>query len=120
MEPRPSAPPRPPTDAVIDALLRSGEAVLQGTAPDTGHRLSRLPVRRVMRPAPLSVGPEMSVAAVAQRMRALDVDCLPVVESGRLIGVVRRRDLEAALELRSAMLVADYAGEPEGSSGSGM
>ena len=100
MESSPPEPPRPPTESVIAALLRTGDAVRLGEAPDLRHRLSRLRVRRCMRPPPLAVDPEMSVAEVEERMRTLGISWLPVVEGGRLVGVVARRDLEAALELR--------------------
>ncbi len=36
---------------------------------------------------------EDSVRAAAERMRALDIGCLPVFEGGRIVGVVTDRDL---------------------------
>ena len=40
-----------------------------------------------------SVDGSDSVQAAAERMRVLDVGCLPVFESGRMIGIVTDRDL---------------------------
>ena len=101
MDPRP-VPSRARSESIVASLLKTGEDVRSGAAPDPGYRLRRLRVRRYMQPAPMAVDPEMSIAEVGERMRALGVDCLPVVEGGRLVGVVRWRDLEALLDLRGA------------------
>lgn len=50
-------------------------------------------VRDVMMPFPGAVGPDTELAEVAQLMRATARRSVPVVEHGRLVGVVTRRDL---------------------------
>lgn len=83
-------------------LLRSGAAVRLGHGRDPAHRLGRLRVRRLMRPPPAAVDPEMTVAEVVERMTLADQAWLPVLEQGRLVGVVTLRDLERALALHGA------------------
>jgi CBS domain-containing protein len=86
----------------MSELLRSGAAVRLGHGRDHAHRLGRLRVRRLMRPPPMAVDPEMTVAEVIERMTLAERDWLPVLEQGRLVGVVTLRDLEQVLALRGA------------------
>ena len=102
MEPTPPEPTPPAHEGVIPELLRSGAAVRLGHGRDLAHRLGRLRVRRLMRPAPTGVDPDMTVAEVIERMTVADQAWLPVLEQGRLVGVVTLRDLEQALALRGA------------------
>ena len=50
-------------------------------------------VRHAMTPAPQTISPEMNAADAAGMMRSEDVGALPVVEDGKLIGLVTDRDL---------------------------
>jgi CBS domain-containing protein len=43
------------------------------------------------------VGPEEDVASILQTLEAEDLSCLPVVEGGRLLGVVSREGLARLL-----------------------
>ncbi len=72
-----------------DRLRRAG-AVAAGPegAPLTARRVGDL-VRR----APVTVQPGASVADAVLLMEQFDVSCLPVVEAGRLVGILTDRDL---------------------------
>ena len=50
-------------------------------------------VKDAMTPGIVTIGPDMSLVVAARRMRDADVRCLPVVESGRLVGMITDRDL---------------------------
>jgi len=50
-------------------------------------------VRDVMTPTVESVTPEMDVVMVARRMKELNVGAMPVVEEGRLAGIITDRDI---------------------------
>lgn len=50
-----------------------------------------------MTPDPLTVGPRTSVDAAARLMTERKLGCLPVLEDGRLVGVVTKTDLLRAL-----------------------
>lgn len=76
--------------AVLRMLLRRRE---QG-APS-------LAVRDIMRPDVVSVGPDTSTQQAIDLMRRSKVGCLPVVEGGRLVGVLTEHDF---LELSSVLL----------------
>ena len=58
--------------------------------PQTASQRS---VRDVMTPNPKTVTPETGVVEAAKLMTSEDVGPLPVVESGRLVGIVTDRDL---------------------------
>ena len=49
-------------------------------------------VREIMRADPVSIEPEASVLDAIERMREHRVSCLPVVEDGRLVGIVTEHD----------------------------
>jgi CBS domain-containing protein/gamma-glutamyl:cysteine ligase YbdK (ATP-grasp superfamily) len=49
-------------------------------------------VRELMRKDPVSVAPELSTLEAMETMRRHKVGCLPVVEQGRLVGIVTEHD----------------------------
>jgi CBS domain-containing protein len=55
--------------------------------------LTGVPVHRVMSQPVVSVTPEENLEDAAQRMRAGKLGSLPVVESGRIVGIVTETDL---------------------------
>lgn len=59
-------------------------------------------VRDIMTSAPVTCAPDTNLAAAAQLM--LDADCglLPVIDQGKLVGVVTDRDLFIALATRDS------------------
>lgn len=54
---------------------------------------SQLPVRAVMTPFTRTIEADATIAKASRLMRELDIRHLPVLESGRLCGVVSERDL---------------------------
>jgi CBS domain-containing protein len=77
-------------------LLRHllGVYLLGGTErPRTGSGESRRSVRDVMTRQVLCVSPEQPLAEVASLLANKDVDRVPVVRDGRLVGVLTRGDI---------------------------
>ncbi len=68
-----------------------------------------------MRSLPLSLLPDDAAAWALQRMRQEEVDVLPVVDYGELLGLVLARDLEGRSdsELARLQVRAVMRGEPE-------
>jgi acetoin utilization protein AcuB len=60
---------------------------------------SREPIQRFMSPAPMSVQPEAKLAEAARLMEDNDIRHLPVVQNGKVVGVVSERDLAIAESL---------------------
>lgn len=54
-------------------------------------------VRDVMTPNPVTIGPHQSIASALARMRRGHFRRLPVVERGKLVGIVTDRDLRLAM-----------------------
>ena len=50
-------------------------------------------VREIMTPNPKTASPDTPISEVAQMMKDEDVGSIPVVEDGRLVGIVTDRDL---------------------------
>jgi CBS domain-containing protein len=61
---------------------------------------SGTPVSQVMTPDPLSIGPDTTVTEALAMMTDYRLRHLPVVEEGRLIGIVSARDLTRAVVLK--------------------
>lgn len=55
------------------------------------------PVRAMMKPDPVSVAPTADIFTVASALVQHRYRCLPVADEGRLVGVIRRRDILKAL-----------------------
>jgi CBS domain-containing protein/gamma-glutamyl:cysteine ligase YbdK (ATP-grasp superfamily) len=77
------------------ALLR---LVARGTRSNTGEHP---PVSALMIKNPLTISPEMATLDVMKLMRERRVSCLPVVEDGKLVGVITEADL---IEVSSKLL----------------
>ena len=74
--------------------LVSHRALLRLVAAGRLGEGSDLPaVSEIMNTDPLTVGPDTSTLEVIQLMRERQVSCLPVVEGGRLVGLIAERDL---------------------------
>jgi CBS domain-containing protein len=54
-------------------------------------------VGELMRAEPFVASPDMGVSEAAHTIRAMHIGCLPIVDAGRLIGIVTRGDLLGAL-----------------------
>ncbi len=66
------------------------------------RKASGITVGEVMTCAPITVRPETSLHAAVRLFDAADLDLLPVVSAGRLVGAVGRRDLAEGLSTRPA------------------
>lgn len=77
---------------------------------EINHLLARLTVAKVMTRSVITVGPDREARDAAQLMLAHTIGALPVVDGGRLIGIVSETDLlrafvksvDPAAALRSA------------------
>ena len=70
-----------------------GPGAVDDRAPSTPDPGARRTVASIMCSSPITVPPETTTLDALERMCDHDVDCLLVVESGRLIGIVAERDL---------------------------
>jgi CBS domain-containing protein len=64
--------------------------VARGQWPGNG---APIPVREVMQPEPVGIGPRASILEAIELMRAHRISCLPVVEHDQLVGILTERDL---------------------------
>jgi CBS domain-containing protein len=83
---------------VIEIL--GGQFQLPGSRKKFEHELSQavaVDVEDAMTPDPVTCGPDDTVEAVATLMHDNDVSRVPVVEDGRLVGIVARGDILKAI-----------------------
>ncbi len=59
---------------------------------ETAHQVGNKRVKDVMRRSVITIGPEDGVEHIAQLMMRSQVHRLPVVDKGRLVGIVTRHD----------------------------
>jgi acetoin utilization protein AcuB len=81
------------------------------------------PIRKYMTTSPHTIGQEQTLHHAHQQMRALSVRHLPVLEGGRLVGMLTQRDLAViegldgvdphAVQVEDAMSTEVYAVRPE-------
>jgi CBS domain-containing protein len=85
--------------AAISSMLQLGRTAEQ-------QFLASVPVRAVMTPAPFTIAPDAPVQTAVRLMRAEKIGCLPVVDDGRLVGLLSESDclryLEHVLEIADA------------------
>jgi CBS domain-containing protein len=79
---------------LVAASLAGGTGVLVGGSVFLRRRRHRMRrVRDAMTANPRTVEPSMPVAQAARLMKDSDIGALPVVEDGRLVGVLTDRDI---------------------------
>lgn len=66
-------------------------------------------VKQRMTANPFTVGPQVSIPEAAATMAGHNVRHLPVVESGRVVGVISKNDIAAALPSKATTLSAQEA-----------
>jgi CBS domain-containing protein len=85
--------------AAISSMLGLGKATEK-------RHLAKVPVRAAMTPTPFMVAPDASVRTAVGLMAEQKIGCLPVVENGRLVGLLSETDclryLERLLEAADA------------------
>jgi len=74
-------------------LLRQLPGTVLQLEEDEGWSAEQATVAVVMTRAPLTCGPSDAIDEVANRMLHRKVSCLPVVEDGRVVGIVTSADL---------------------------
>jgi CBS domain-containing protein len=77
--------------AAISSLLQLGRAEEQ-------RFLAKVPVRAVMTPTPLVTTPDASIRSAVRVMLERKIGCLPVIENGRLVGLLSETDCLRYLE----------------------
>jgi acetoin utilization protein AcuB len=88
---------------VTDRDLRDAFPSVVETFPSPRSRAEvgavpeRIPVRDLMTADVLTVGPDVAIAEAAELLRERRIGALPVVEGGKLVGILTRSDLLAAL-----------------------
>jgi CBS domain-containing protein len=78
-------------DLVRGSLARAlgiGHAVQQ-------KLLDRIAVKEVMTPNPITIGPDAPLAEAARIMLERKIGCLPVVDAGKLVGILTEGDFVA-------------------------
>lgn len=88
--------------------LVSHRALLRLVARGGTEGGERVPIRDIMRADPLTVTPKTSTLEVIRIMREQKLSCLPVVDDGRLVGIVTERDL---IDVSARLLEAYLKGE---------
>ncbi|MCS7185231.1 MAG: CBS domain-containing protein, partial [bacterium] len=58
-----------------------------------GEKLLNMPLRSVMTLNPIYVNPDMLVSEVAYMFRERNIDNIPVVKNGSVIGIIDERDI---------------------------
>ena len=85
--------------AAISSMLQLDRSVEQ-------QFLAKVPVRAAMTPSPFTIAPDASVRTAVQLMLDRKIGCLPVVEGGRLVGLIAESDclhyLQHVLEIADA------------------
>jgi CBS domain-containing protein len=60
----------------------------------------------------VTVGPEAGAGAALQLMRENDIGCLPVLEDGKLVGMLSERDIVRRVDLRHPTFVGQIMSTP--------
>lgn len=79
-------------------VLRATLSDLASTPVDRRNQLGHVSLAEVMRREVLTIGPDENVQMAARMMRKHKYGCLPVVQDGRLVGIVTEHDLLAVVE----------------------
>jgi CBS domain-containing protein len=94
----------------VRGILTTGDitsrAVAEGRPPET-------PVHAVMTPDPLTLPPTALVADVLHAMVERGITHMPVVEAGRLVGILTQTDLTRFQATSSAALIREIANAPD-------
>lgn len=103
-------------DGRVVGVLSDADVVRQSLVPDQRSHLLVVPVAEhpaasyvvdVMTTLPTVVAPETDLADAARLMTDLAVKSLPVVDRGRLVGIVSRTDVVALLARRDDQVEAE-------------
>ena len=76
------------------------------------HRVADLPIREIMTRSVVTVAPDTPIVAVAQRLLEQRIGGVPVVDAGRVVGVITESDLFRLMVAREAYGDADRNPDP--------
>jgi CBS domain-containing membrane protein len=79
-------------------ILRVALSEMLSTPMERRVELGKIPVAKAMKSDVLTIGPDDPVQEAARRMRAHKYGCLPVVEGGKLVGIISEHDLLGVVE----------------------
>jgi len=83
-------------DGALCGVLSSND--IRGIAPDQIHTLeTAVLVEHVMSATPVIIDPKATLAEASVKLMIHHVGCLPVVDSGELVGILTESDLFAVL-----------------------
>jgi acetoin utilization protein AcuB len=78
---------------VMEAAQLVGMVTLKQIVTVPEERRVSCPVREVMRPPAKTVSPDDPIESVAQQMRKLKIGSFPVVQRGKLVGIITESDI---------------------------
>lgn len=81
-----------------DLLAAAISSVVPAPEVERSRHLAEIPIVKVMQTNVQTIGPDATIQEAASRMRQHKIGCLPVVEAGRLIGILTGYDLVGILE----------------------
>jgi CBS domain-containing protein len=87
----------PEVRGILDMLMSGFEHQPLESLKDLREKLESTRVGEIMSTPPFVVGPQARVAFAAEMMRKHEINRLPVVERGRLVGIITRHDLIRAM-----------------------
>ncbi len=76
-------------------------AITWPTLEEKASLIPDIPISAVMRPAPAEIAPEASLTEAGNRMILHNLRCLPVVRSGRTLGLIKLQDVFRYVEQES-------------------
>ncbi|HYL21993.1 MAG TPA: CBS domain-containing protein [Gemmatimonadales bacterium] len=76
-----------------DLLHAAVSAVANVSTPERNRHLATIPISSVMRTDVQTIAPDAPIQEAARRMRERKIGCLPVVEGGKLVGIISEYDL---------------------------
>ncbi|HEY6854476.1 MAG TPA: CBS domain-containing protein [Gemmatimonadales bacterium] len=76
-----------------DLLHAAISSVAAALPIERRQHLWAIPIADVMRTDVQTIGPDASIQEAAVKMRAGKIGCLPVVEGGKLVGIISEYDL---------------------------
>jgi len=79
--------------SLTDIKHATPSPLLDGNKEQYDKLLNETPVRRIMRKAPITCAPDASLADVVRLMVEHKIGAVPVVEGGKLVGIVSEIDV---------------------------
>ncbi|HUT35932.1 MAG TPA: CBS domain-containing protein [Planctomycetota bacterium] len=90
--------------SVGDIKHATPSPLVEGSQAEYHQVFHETPVSRIMRRCPITAGPEASLAEIVRLMVENKIGAVPVVEGGKLVGIVSELDvLRAFLEVLKAL-----------------